>query len=261
MSRRFLGAIAVATASAVGLVLLLNSLVRTAETGVRRPDDAVAFGVMVIGVVMLGWYLATAVAALACLATRAAGRAWIAGERRLSGWGAPLARRLLITGGSAAVVAVATLSPAAAVPAPTGPVIAATSDVVTLADDLGWGADTGDEPDQAPTDEPADEATSDDAETPNEDPSTTPAEPTPSSTSTTEPTSSTSSDESYTVLAGDSLWAITADHLPEGSSDASIAAAWPDWYEHNLDVIGDDPDVIHPGQVLTAPDHDSQEEA
>ncbi|WP_236121218.1 LysM peptidoglycan-binding domain-containing protein [Cellulomonas palmilytica] len=55
------------------------------------------------------------------------------------------------------------------------------------------------------------------------------------------------------VEAGDSLWSIAAAHLPHGASDAQVAAAWPRWYEANRDVVGDDPDVLLPGQVLTAP--------
>jgi nucleoid-associated protein YgaU len=55
------------------------------------------------------------------------------------------------------------------------------------------------------------------------------------------------------VRAGDTLWEIAAAHLPAGSDDAAVAAAWPRWYEANRDVIGPDPGLIHPGQVLTAP--------
>lgn len=53
----------------------------------------------------------------------------------------------------------------------------------------------------------------------------------------------------YTVRPGDSLWRIAAQHA---GSDAA-GASWQDWYEANVDVIGDDPDLIHPGTVLTAP--------
>ncbi len=56
-----------------------------------------------------------------------------------------------------------------------------------------------------------------------------------------------------TVLPGDSLWRIAARDLGE-ASDAQIAAAWPRWYAANRAVIGPDPDLIHPGQVLTRPD-------
>ena len=55
------------------------------------------------------------------------------------------------------------------------------------------------------------------------------------------------------VAAGDTLWAITARHLPADATDAQIAAAWPRWYEANRSAIGADPDVIRPGQVLTVP--------
>lgn len=58
---------------------------------------------------------------------------------------------------------------------------------------------------------------------------------------------------SVTVHAGDSLWSIAAAHLPPGSDDAAVAAAWPRWYAANRSVVGDDPDLIHPGQVLAVP--------
>ncbi|MGW1840216.1 transglycosylase family protein [Streptomyces sp. NPDC002067] len=49
-------------------------------------------------------------------------------------------------------------------------------------------------------------------------------------------------DGSYTVRPGDNLSAIAeARELPGG---------WPALYERNEDVIGDDPDLIHPGQLL-----------
>ena len=55
-----------------------------------------------------------------------------------------------------------------------------------------------------------------------------------------------------TVLAGDSLWSIAAEHLGS-ASPTDVAARWPRWYAANRDAIGDDPDLIHPGQVLVAP--------
>ena len=56
-----------------------------------------------------------------------------------------------------------------------------------------------------------------------------------------------------TVLAGDSLWQIAADHLAAGATDADIAGAWPRWYDANRAVVGNDPARIRPGQVLKAP--------
>lgn len=56
-----------------------------------------------------------------------------------------------------------------------------------------------------------------------------------------------------TVQAGDSLWSITAGLLPAGADDARVAAAWPLLYAANRDVVGPDPGLIHPGDVLTVP--------
>jgi hypothetical protein len=55
------------------------------------------------------------------------------------------------------------------------------------------------------------------------------------------------------VLRGDTLWDIARSHLGPGASDAEVAEAWPAWYDANRAVIGDDPDVIRPGQILRQP--------
>ncbi len=65
------------------------------------------------------------------------------------------------------------------------------------------------------------------------------------------PTSTTS--DTVTVRRGDTLWSIAAAHLGSGATDAEVAAEWPRWYEANRAVIGDDPDVVAPGQQLQAP--------
>lgn len=56
-----------------------------------------------------------------------------------------------------------------------------------------------------------------------------------------------------TVTPGDTLWGITADLLPDRSSAADIATACARWYTTNRRVIGPDPDLLLPGQVLTPP--------
>jgi hypothetical protein len=56
------------------------------------------------------------------------------------------------------------------------------------------------------------------------------------------------------VRPGDSLWLIAARRLGRHASDAEIAAAWPRWYAANADVIGGNPSLIRPGEVLRAPD-------
>lgn len=71
---------------------------------------------------------------------------------------------------------------------------------------------------------------------------------------TTRPGAST---DRHVVTAGESLWAIAADNLPDSATDAEIAAAWPQWYRANAAVIGADPDLIRPGQLLLAPTKES----
>ncbi|WP_139017719.1 LysM peptidoglycan-binding domain-containing protein [Brachybacterium squillarum] len=56
------------------------------------------------------------------------------------------------------------------------------------------------------------------------------------------------------VDEGDTLWSLADELLGDGpESDAEIAAAWPVLYQHNHEVIGDDPDRLRPGQVLQVP--------
>ncbi|MEO6886740.1 MAG: LysM peptidoglycan-binding domain-containing protein [Jatrophihabitantaceae bacterium] len=56
-----------------------------------------------------------------------------------------------------------------------------------------------------------------------------------------------------TVRPGDSLWTIAARRLGPGAAQAQIAAQWPRWYALNRAVIGTDPGLIRPGQVLQPP--------
>jgi len=49
-----------------------------------------------------------------------------------------------------------------------------------------------------------------------------------------------------TVVAGDTLWGLAARHLGDGRR-------WPEIYELNRAVVGPDPDLILPGQVLQLP--------
>jgi hypothetical protein len=55
------------------------------------------------------------------------------------------------------------------------------------------------------------------------------------------------------VRDGDTLWAIAQRHLGSAGADA-IGRACSRLYELNRAVIGDDPDLIHPGQRLRLPD-------
>ncbi len=59
--------------------------------------------------------------------------------------------------------------------------------------------------------------------------------------------------EQVTVRAGDSLWSICAAQLGPLASDVDIALAWPRLYDANRILIGSDPGLLLPGQVLQLP--------
>jgi|GEM_PF-2472413 len=58
--------------------------------------------------------------------------------------------------------------------------------------------------------------------------------------------------ERYTVRPGDSLWDIAEMKLGTGEA-RRVARYWPRIHRANRDVIGADPNLIMPGQVLTLP--------
>lgn len=58
---------------------------------------------------------------------------------------------------------------------------------------------------------------------------------------------------SVTVQAGDTLWDIASRYLGPGASDLDVALQWPRWYDANRALIGQNPDVLLPGQLLQPP--------
>lgn len=75
--------------------------------------------------------------------------------------------------------------------------------------------------------------------------------------STTEQDSRSMEDETggstVVVRPGDSLWRIAAASLGPDARDVDIATATARWHRANQEVIGDDPDLLLPGQRLVAP--------
>lgn len=60
----------------------------------------------------------------------------------------------------------------------------------------------------------------------------------------------------YTVVTGDTLWGIARHILDQSGvnpTGAEIVTAWKMIYGANTDVVGNDPNLILPGQVLTIP--------
>lgn len=55
------------------------------------------------------------------------------------------------------------------------------------------------------------------------------------------------------VRPGDSLWAIAEQRLGPRATVVELAAYWHRIYDRNADVIGADPDLILPGQLLELP--------
>lgn len=53
----------------------------------------------------------------------------------------------------------------------------------------------------------------------------------------------------YVVRPGDSLWSVAVAHPGAGGTDARWRAIWA----ANRTAVGDDPDLIHPGQALRLP--------
>jgi len=67
----------------------------------------------------------------------------------------------------------------------------------------------------------------------------------------------TPSTAAHVVVRGDCLWDIASAHLrtagAQPPSTADVAGAVSAWWSENRTVIGDDPDLLLPGQVLTPP--------
>ncbi|GAA2030679.1 hypothetical protein GCM10009720_08650 [Yaniella flava] len=60
-------------------------------------------------------------------------------------------------------------------------------------------------------------------------------------------------DSSLVIKTGDSLWDIAHQELGAEATLTQIDQRWRQWWQHNHDVLGDDPHSITPGTVLNAP--------
>lgn len=221
--RSTLGLVAAGLA-AVAVTALLA--VRTAalvipfpDVGALGVDRTVELVVVPVGLLVAAWLAGWLVLALLCVAAVAVGARRRALERVVARYAPALVRRLLVSAvgvglGLGTSAATAVTSPGA--------------------DDLGWtvtGTAEAGESRTAPT------AVSPEVPVPTAASVATASPPTPM----------------VVVTPGDSLWRIAARHLPDGATDAQVTAAWPRWYAANAHVVGADPDLVRPGQVLVVP--------
>ncbi|MBO9555531.1 LysM peptidoglycan-binding domain-containing protein [Cellulomonas sp.] len=236
--------------------------------GPLRVESLVDAAVSAIGVVVAVWLGASAALALACLGARAVGATWRAGERLVLRCAPTLVRRALVVAVGAGLGLGVTTTAMAAEPLASPASVSATAGTDL---DVGWAVTT---PDVAATAVSGASTSSPAPTTPvvraavgaalsaaapgttaAPPPAAAPSTPTPVTHLVAPPVRPTADAEPATVVVvrGDSLWRIAARHLPAGADDAQIAAAWPAWYAANADVVGPDPGVLLPGQVLVVP--------
>ncbi|GAA3815006.1 LysM peptidoglycan-binding domain-containing protein [Cellulomonas soli] len=276
------------TAAAAALTVLLadRTLAALPAGGATRVEDLVAVTVTGAGTAVAAWLTLSTGLALLCALVRLAGRTWRSGEAAVHRTAPVVVRRALTLAITTGVgLGLATGAQAATPPTVTPTTATATSNasaVTAAPDDLGWAptsrsagaTETPETP--APPETPATVTRVSATTTPRADaapPDTTwqptdqvaPAPTVPSAPASTvastasslpalppDPTTAVVPAE-VVVAQGDSLWDIAAEHLPAGATDTEIAAAWPLWFEANRGVIGDDPDLLQPGQHLHAP--------
>jgi len=247
-----------------GVVLLVPLLWRiTDQVGAAagagapvRPDEALSAVVAAAALVGVTWLAGSVLLEVVSLVPGTLGRSAARAAEVVT---PRLVRRA--AGALLGIGVVAGLAPGASVAAPTVSVAADVATVrpplpdpgLTPLPDPGWAPGTGTAPATAPERRPA--PVSSPAPAPGWVP-TRPAvrthpdvrvlSPSPRSGRAAPPTE-------VVVRRGDSLWSIAARHLGRDASEAEVARAWPAWFDANREVVGDDPDLLLPGQVLHPP--------
>jgi hypothetical protein len=264
--------LAVAAAATGGWVGLEHVLARAAlqewrlvtAPGPASIDEALTLVAAVVAALLCSWL---GLSTLAALLTHLPGRLGRLADRVARTWAPPVSRRLAAVLVGAAVTGA--LAPGTALGEAPPPAAAAVP-AAQAAPPAGTAAPAGlaplDEPGFAPTEaavpSPGFAPT---ADTPIDDaPGWVPTRPVhrpQPSAALVVPGHARPDAAEVVVHRGDTLWSIVARHLGSHASDAEVARAWPRWYAANREVIGDDPDLIKPGQVLHAPDSQDAEVA
>jgi len=277
--RRSLARLALPCGAALALALAVVLGLRTLDllsglSPATQVDGVVVLAITPAGAIIAAWLGIHLLIGSVCALGAACGRRWRAGERLVAEHGPALVRRgVALAVGASIGLGGLSVATAGELPDPTdlGWVPTTNLDVTPVAGpepgpdgDAGAGdpqqrntnpeldADSGTtlerEPNAAPdhgdaVDESRDEPDDGSDGGPGDEDDVSDDEST-----VTEP----STPRSVVVDGGDSLWSIT-DDLLGGASDTAVARAWPALYDANRDVVGRDPNLIHPGQELVVP--------
>jgi LysM repeat protein len=213
----------------VGIGVRLRAVLAGCLTG-AGVDRLIETGILAVGLGLAVWLTLSVAVATTCATGRAAGVTWRSGERLVARYAPGVVRRALVLAVGAGI----------GLSAATGATAAAPGDV-----DLGW-AVTASTTTTAPV-------VADPTETATATAATVATTVSSSSRGSATPAEPTARPDTVVVAPGDTLWHIAQRALPSDAGAADIASAWPAWYAQNAELIGDDPDLIQPGQVLHAP--------
>jgi LysM repeat protein len=213
-----------------------------------RVETWVELGAVAAGSLAASWAAVGATLGLAVVVAARSGVRWRAGEAAVRRVAPGLVRRLARVGVGAGVGAGLAIAPATATAAETAP-DPATGTPAAVAVDLGWQPTT-----------PGDERPAADGPGATTSPGTGTAPPGAATASEVRrdaarpaPAPAAAADGSVVVHRGDTLWDIAARWLGGSPTDAEVLAATVRWHETNREVVGADPDLILPGQVLRPP--------
>ncbi|GAB6936612.1 LysM peptidoglycan-binding domain-containing protein [Isoptericola variabilis] len=258
-----------AAAAVAGTALLLRAAAlaprSAAAAGGLTVDRWVELAVLAAGLLAAAWLALSGALALACVAASRLGGRWRAGEAAVERLAPAAVRRIVRTAVGVGVGTGLALAPTVALaadPAPAAP----GADGASVVLDLGWQPTDADAQPTAPPTDRESLGTADAAAPPaapavehqDEAADDVPVEelaaaPVSRQAAEADAAAVTDDDGTRVVLRGDTLWDIAARSLGGSPTDAEVLREVTRWHAENRDVIGADPDLLLPGQILRAP--------